>query len=254
MQLPNQETVRAVDELLQTLKHPVQETIIQRIYRVLDVSGGRDAADGGEALADYFLEIVSNPDHPDLTSQPEGSLGKAFSKLMHALPPNASIMGFNSADSTAWTPVRRFVHYTHDLRHLLNGFSTDMASEMGNIAFTFGQAKSEIGYPVVFSWHILLTTLWEPQNLEVTMDAISLGWQMGRKARNFAQADWKMLWALPVDEVRALLGISLADVAEARRMGGLSPVNGTAGEPTLPDYPLAGSDGKSLAEPPSLSP
>jgi ubiquinone biosynthesis protein COQ4 len=144
-------------------------------------------------------------DLEQLGKLPEGSLGRAFADHMIA----------NGLDPAALPtrPARDAGHFvlahlfeTHDLWHVVTGFDTDVAGELGLQAFYLAQVPSHLA-PLLLAGGLVNTLVYAYDQRTVRMDSISRGWELGRRARPLFGLRWNDLLALPLAEVRERLGI-----------------------------------------------
>lgn len=97
---------------------------------------------------------------------------------------------------------------THDLWHVVLGFSVSQQDEAGLMAFYFAQMKSQLsGLLVALSFvHFLLRHRAELPSL---LDSVSRGWRLGHLVSPLILVKWETLWELPLQEVRSQLKINL---------------------------------------------
>ncbi|MDB4929642.1 MAG: hypothetical protein JWM10_2126 [Myxococcaceae bacterium] len=150
---------------------------------------------------------------------PDGTLGRVFVEHLRAngldprdLPtlPGATPHDYVSAHLTD----------THDVWHVVTGFDTDVAGELGLQAFYVAQSPSKLAVTLLAAG--LLNTL-APQNFDDhprRLEEIARGWLLGRSCAPLFGVRWDELWAVPMAEVRARLGID-RDGVQAR----LAPAN-----------------------------
>jgi ubiquinone biosynthesis protein Coq4 len=102
--------------------------------------------------------------------------------------------------------LRAHLYETHDVWHVVSGFSTDVAGELGLQAFYAAQTPG--GLPLaLLAMGCLNTALYDMADREPRMTAIARGWEMGRSARPLFGVRWEALWAVPLDEVRRELHV-----------------------------------------------
>lgn len=102
----------------------------------------------------------------------------------------------------------------HDVFHILTGYLTNGWGEMALQAFSLAQLQ----LPYFSIWMATLTTQMtfsHPQMTPAVMDAISQGWQLGRKAENLNFTRWEERFAEPIEDLRREYGIQLS-VADQR--------------------------------------
>lgn len=151
----------------------------------------------------YRLEI---PEVDQLLGFPENSLGREFGRFLQQ-------NGINPAEvkppevSDDLTYLAAHLAETHDLWHLVTGFSVDLNGEAGVAAFAAAQYASPFQYAIIAG--TLLTGVHKtPWDLGRRMDAITRGWTLGKKAYPLLGIRWDEMWELPLADVRRRLGIA----------------------------------------------
>jgi ubiquinone biosynthesis protein COQ4 len=109
--------------------------------------------------------------------------------------------------------VRAHMRETHDIWHVVTGFDTDVAGELGLQAFYFAQFRAPLP-PLLLSVGMVNTILTGMSDGDRRMRAIVRGWLMGRAAETFFGIRWAELFDLPLPEVRRRLGVDI-DAIEA---------------------------------------
>lgn len=150
-----------------------------------------------------------------LSRLPSGTLGRTFADHMRAngLDP-ASIPTLSSGDELEF--VRAHLYETHDVWHVVTGFRTDVAGELGLQAFYAAQAPG--GLPMVLlAMGFLNTALYAMNEREARLDAIARGWEMGRRAKPLFGVRWSDWWERPMEDVRRDLDVDLELTTEVPR-------------------------------------
>lgn len=107
-------------------------------------------------------------------------------------------------DDLGYVSVR--LSQIHDFAHTIAGFSPDPVGEIKMAAFHLAQLR----FPyhsmrlAVTSAHAAFVS---PRFMEPIMDAMSIGWLMGRRAENLHFGRWEDEINTPLDDIRARLGI-----------------------------------------------
>ena len=140
-----------------------------------------------------------------LARLPEGTLGRTYADFLtdNGLDPND--LPVMAADSDG-DYLRAHLYETHDLWHVLTGFGTDVASELGLQAFYLAQLPSPMSI-VLMAGGLLNAAVFEMEDAPNRMDEITLGWQIGRSASSIVGIDFASLWEEPLDELRAAYGV-----------------------------------------------
>jgi ubiquinone biosynthesis protein Coq4 len=162
----------------------------------------RKDATGARSLVD-FPRVRIVPD--ELRALPEGTLGRAYIDFMDG-------NGLDAADlptRPATTPqdyVRAHLFETHDIWHVVTGFETHLAGELGLQAFYLAQLPALLA-PLLLAIGMANTMIYGFEDKDARMDAIAHGWRLGKQAKGLFGQRWNDLWTTPLAEVRALLGI-----------------------------------------------
>jgi ubiquinone biosynthesis protein COQ4 len=141
----------------------------------------------------------------ELDTLPPGTLGRTYAEHMrkNGLDP-AAIPTLVSQTELEF--VRAHLYETHDVWHAVTGFTTDVAGELGLQAFYAAQAPG--GLPLtLLAMGLLNTAIFAMGERERRFEAITRGWQMGKRARQLFGVPWDELWARPIGEVREMLAI-----------------------------------------------
>jgi len=137
---------------------------------------------------------------------PPGTLGRSYIDFMDKNGLRAEDLPHRpSPDEASW--VRAHLFETHDIWHVVTGFATDEAGELGLQAFYLAQLPARLA-PLLLAIGLLNTMIYRFDDKVARMDAVAAGLHLGRSARPFFATDWNALWALPLGEVRARLGVS----------------------------------------------
>lgn len=145
-----------------------------------------------------------------LARLPEATLGRAFADHCRARGLNPNLVDFPTA-----TPQDLFLHHayaTHDIWHVVTGWGNDLTGEMGVGAFYAAQLGAPPFFALLFTLLIFNSVFFSPSTLRERLDAFAAGYEAGRRAEPLFGLDWASLWAIPLAEVRARLGLSGARI------------------------------------------
>lgn len=164
---------------------------------------------GRRILAERRSLLPVLADRAALQAMPEGSLAHAYLAFLDREGITAS--GLVSASETgfkgepledeAMTLVNDRMRDQHDLWHALTGYHGDLIGEAALLAFTFAQTWNP---GVAF---IAAIGRFKSRVLPGASETIGDGYRRGREAEWLPAQDWESLLALPLEEVRARLGI-----------------------------------------------
>ncbi len=191
------------------------ETITQRIAAF----GAAYPADHRDKCA---RAMEAHPGWPVLATKPDmrrtklddvkacvpGTLGHAFHRLIvdngfdiEVLDPD-SVVGYHPVID----PTSRRILQTHEIWHLVAGYSTSALHEVAISGFQLAQFGH--GYSRDFlatSFTITATTM--PVLAPVVLQATLEGWRHGRRTPPMMLVDWDTLWDEPLDAIRARHGV-----------------------------------------------
>jgi ubiquinone biosynthesis protein Coq4 len=140
-----------------------------------------------------------------LAAMPEGSVGRRFADFLrgNGLDP-ASIPRLPARDDEEY--VHAHLYETHDLWHVLTGFRSDVAGEIGLQAVYAAQLESKLAM-LLIGGGLLQAALRAPDDFGRRVDAVVAGWKIGREARSLFGVAWDRWWDRPLDELRRELGV-----------------------------------------------
>jgi ubiquinone biosynthesis protein Coq4 len=143
-----------------------------------------------------------------LGALPCGTLGRAFSDFLrkNGLDPG-SIPSLPSGSDDEY--FRAHLYDTHDLWHVVTGFDVDIAGELGVQAVYAAQFDSELP-KLLLAGGLLQSALRVPDDFTRRVEAVLVGWKIGRGATSLFGVDWARLWSVPLDDVRRELGVGAA--------------------------------------------
>jgi ubiquinone biosynthesis protein COQ4 len=95
---------------------------------------------------------------------------------------------------------------THDIWHILTGFSTSSIDEIGLQAFYLAQFRLPLASLLIAN-ALIASTLLSPEDLPSLLKSIEQGWQMGSHAKPLFAQKWEEEWEKPVSQWQAELQI-----------------------------------------------
>ncbi|CAN5624293.1 Coq4 family protein [soil metagenome] len=145
-----------------------------------------------------------------LAKLPAGALGREFADFLrkNKLDPN-DIPLMESRDPGEFI----FAHYyeTHDLWHVLTGFDTDKAGELGLQAFYLGQGGPARLSAMILSAGFLELLMGKEQfgDREARLHEVARGYVMGKRAKPLFGVRWNELWSEPLTAIRERFAIDV---------------------------------------------
>lgn len=166
----------------------------------------RFAADpsGAELLRDRPGIDSKQVDYPALRALPDGTLGREYVRFLDANKLDPDL--FQPPPGLPAVPaylVQR-MRQTHDLWHVLTGYTPDVPGEVALQAFTFAQVRTPGPALLVLAG----TLRWSLRHPTLALDSWR-GFRRGRDADFLAPVRWEELWALPLEQVRAKLHLAM---------------------------------------------
>ena len=145
------------------------------------------------------------PDIDRLLQCHPGSLGHTYATYI-------STSGFDPAfyrsmsidDDTSYLLLR--LRQTHDIWHVVTGFSTDVPGEPGLKAFELAQTRRTMA-GILMAGGFLKCLLQTPTELDVLLDNLARGYRMGTKAKSLLAQKWELGWNKSLADWRSELEI-----------------------------------------------
>jgi len=141
-----------------------------------------------------------------LRKLPAGTLGREYARILdeRGLQPLDVSVAMREKYKDNPYPLRYTT--THDLFHVLTGFRTTLAGEMGLLAFMMAQ-----GFDVGSRAQLWATTIaysfFVPLHLPGVIQNMRVGAEMGKKAKNLLLEPLESYLAEPLSELRPRLGL-----------------------------------------------
>lgn len=147
---------------------------------------------------------------PQLLAMPAGTLGRAFGDFLHTRGLDPSALPHRAAvDDTSF--LHAHLYETHDLWHVVTGFETDVAGELGLQAFYGAQLCGRLP-SALLAIGFVNTFLFAHHDRGRRLDAISKGWMLGKSVKPLSGYDWAASFSRPLAEVQAELGFTVPAV------------------------------------------
>lgn len=148
--------------------------------------------------------LSSTPDLDKLLNCPQDSLGFHYAAEMKrtGLQPDF-YRKITVDDDYSYIALR--MRQTHDIWHIVTGFGTNLADEMGLQAFTLAQTRSPLAVAILAA--TITYSLKSSLPLNPLVERMQEGWRMGENAHPFLAQKWEEDWEKPLSEWRADLNI-----------------------------------------------
>lgn len=209
------EPLRALRAVRRLVANP-EET--EHVFDILDALRGRSAHRGVARLARVRPDLVAErPEMLDLLSDraalaelPAGSLGREYLAFCQREGITAEglveasdvVRSRDGDDAVAW--FERRGRDSHDLWHVVTGYGTNTLGEVCVVTFTCAQT-GHAGLGLIALAGALKHV--EALGWRGSFGAALQAFRAGRRAAWLPAMDWRTLLAMPLDEVRARLGI-----------------------------------------------
>ncbi len=139
----------------------------------------------------------------DLADCLPGTLGNGF---YHQLADNGLsleiVPGYRQPESkqAVFDYVGRRMYETHDIRHVLLGYSTSGEDELALQAFEQAQAGTAFSAHVL-AWISASTLLDGSPDVKYVLNFLAYGWQHGRRTPPVLPVQWEKLWDMPLAKI-----------------------------------------------------
>ncbi|MGZ3691652.1 MAG: Coq4 family protein [Pseudobdellovibrio sp.] len=134
------------------------------------------------------------------------SLGAQYLKFLRDRNLNpADLPNLPSRDANEF--VQAHLMETHDLWHVICGFETDVAGELGLQAFYMAQLEAPLSQ-ILIGGGFLNSAFVESGTTDERMSEIIRGWNMGKSAKQLFGVDWNQYWDRPLKEIQAEYRVS----------------------------------------------
>jgi ubiquinone biosynthesis protein Coq4 len=142
----------------------------------------------------------------ELRALPPGTLGREYARFLDANGIEPLVISAETKERYRENPYALRYTTTHDLHHVLTGFDTGLAGEIGVVSFNIGQRSAPIG-PAMLSLARVLYSLLSPRQARAIWHNVRVGREMGRRAKLVIAEPIESWFAEPLETVRARLGI-----------------------------------------------
>jgi ubiquinone biosynthesis protein Coq4 len=138
----------------------------------------------------------------ELQKLPEGTLGNAYASQLLALNLSPDDLLPKGEIKTDLDYIQLRLRQTHDIIHVITGFKTNAAGEIGLQAFNLAQIKSPVSALIIFGG--ILSGLKRKSNssLDDLLIALSKGFRMGEEAVTLQTQKLEEEWGTNLEELR----------------------------------------------------
>jgi len=138
----------------------------------------------------------------ELQKLPEGTLGNAYASQLLALNLSPDDLLPKGEIKTDLDYIQLRFRQTHDIMHVITGFKTNAAGEIGLQAFNLAQIKSPVSALIIFGG--ILSGLKRKSNssLDDLLIALSKGFRMGEEAVTLQTQKLEEEWGTNLEELR----------------------------------------------------
>ena len=162
-----------------------------------------------------FVGYYPTIDIEELAQLPEGTLGYEYARHMKQYDILPLKISPDLKEEAGRSPFALRYTITHDIFHILLGFDTSYAGEMGVFGFTVGQNYSTM-LKIVEPLILLLLCALKPHQIKKIWTCDRLGKTLGKQAKCLLTYRFEDNWARPIDDVRAELGLFSNDITVNR--------------------------------------
>jgi len=141
-----------------------------------------------------------------LRALPGGTLGRDYARFLDANGIEPLVISAEVRERFRDNPFALRYTTTHDLHHVLTGFDTGLAGELGNLAFSVGQGAAPGTGATLWLARILYSIL-SPGQARAIWHNVRVGRELGRSAALLIAQPLESYFAEPLAQVRAKLGI-----------------------------------------------
>ena len=165
----------------------------------------KEHSTGQQAFQEYSR--LGNPDFEQLHKLPSNTLGYAYSHhmLQKGLTPFKPKEVTNDCEYFG-----AHISETHDIWHVVTGCDTDIIGEIKLEAFYVKQLRFSRFWLALLAKNLLKTTIYQIEDSEKYLDAITEGWIMASNSKPLFGIQWNKQWHLPLENIRDSLNIKIA--------------------------------------------
>ncbi|MDX2232758.1 MAG: Coq4 family protein [Leptolyngbyaceae cyanobacterium bins.349] len=165
------------------------------------------------AIATIIAERYMAPPHnlEQLRQLPPESLGYAYAQHLQQTGFEPIMAEIRITSDVSYVEYRW--QQTHDIWHIITGFSTSEIGEMGLQAFYLAQFRLPLSSLLIANALISATVL-KPEALSPLLTAIAQGWELGQTAQPLLAQKWEEAWEKPVATWQQELNIPTGNIRQ----------------------------------------
>lgn len=137
-----------------------------------------------------------------LKSLPPGTLGREYADFM-GQPQITALQDLPESSDAIDAEIdymRARIRFTHDIHHLVLGFPATALGEMAISAYYIAQIRSPLN-AMVLAVGLIKTTLKYPEHMNLLLEAIVLGWNVGQSSKPIFGIKWEEMWDQRIAEI-----------------------------------------------------
>ena len=195
---------RFIKALIDYYQHGKAGDIAYLKIELLRIKGSSDLLTKLQDVTDYYPTV----DLDELSQLPEGTLGYEYARHMkqHNIHPLEISPDLIEAAKT--NPFALRFTATHDIFHVLLGFDTTYAGEVGVLGFTVGQNYSKFVNAYTPIVKHIYPLIFRSQAKQIRAN-LRKGKAIGEQAQCLLAYRFENNWSRPIDDIRAELGLVL---------------------------------------------
>jgi len=159
-----------------------------------------------EARVDTAIDLDA------LQSLEEGCLGQVFAEHCRNRGINPNLVNVPIEQESDW--LLNHLFQTHDIWHVLTGWSNDEVGEVGLAGFYCGQLGSPPFFIFLLSLILLKKVLRRDNDIDEHISAFGVGYRAGQTAKPLFGTNWADCWETPLHELRRKLGIDSTQASD----------------------------------------
>jgi ubiquinone biosynthesis protein COQ4 len=157
--------------------------------------------DGARLLAERPAIDSAHVDYDALARLPDGTLGREYVRFLRTHGLSTDVFRAPVGAEPRATYLIQRMRQTHDIWHVITGYTPDVRGEILLQAFTYAQARIPSSALIALFGTVRGTLHRGPAFLVEVLTAL----RRGRRAKFFGPTYWEELWGQSVESVRARL-------------------------------------------------